>query len=214
MRGFLKKLLGRLPVPTPKQDPSFSGGDLLTQFLEGYTLFPETGSIHSARYLAAQQQLEITDQGLHLHSYDGIDLARAADFFNAGDKDAWLRKDYFASYRPVDLGRPVTPTDIRVTAHPAHMQSFLSGLLTLHFTSSFGPCEAKYRQDLQALGCVFKDGFVCTYTDFPVNKAEALAASTSKGKWIWAHVFDGFIPGTRKWRHKFGYKPGVWVDDL
>jgi hypothetical protein len=198
---------GLFDVMRPRVEPN-----TLDHFLKGYTIFPDAGSIMSARYVSERQQLEIMDHAAGLHTYDDVDAVMAEQFYSTDNKDQWLADTYQkTAHRPVDLGRPIEPQDIRVTADPAHMKAFVDGHLTLHFTSSFGPVVAKYDPKKEALGCVFKSGFVGTYLNVPKSEAESLAASTSKGKWFHAHVKLGYNPD-RTWIHRYPLVRNTWVD--
>jgi hypothetical protein len=198
---------GLFDVMRPKVEPN-----TLDHFLKGYTIFPDADSIMSARWVSERQQLEIMDHSAGLHTYDDVDAVMAEQFYSTDNKDQWLADTYQkAPHRPVDLGRPIEPQDIRVTADPAHMKAFVDGYLTLHFTSSFGPVMAKYDPAKMALGCVFKDGFVCTYSPIPKIEVERLAASTSKGRWCHKYLKAGYNPD-RSWIHRYPIFRNVWVD--
>lgn len=194
--------------PTP---PRTSGGEELTQFLTGYTIFPETTHIFSARYLPESQTLQLTDQNAHTHNIGSIDLAKAEQFFSsrADTKDKWLEGRY-----EVDYGRPQGPEDERDYDDKGTANAFVSGQMALHFMSSFGPIAVKYRPEIRALGIEMKDGFIASFTDVPPDFVAALAKAPSKGKFWHAQMKMGYQADGKHWIHRYPYHPGINVNSL
>ncbi len=183
----------------------------LAHFLQGYMLTPDQGSILSVRYVMDRDRLEVTNHAGELHSYDDVTPGMAGEFYDTYDKDGWLRHVYTAYYREVHGGRAQTLKDTEVLLDSEYMRSFLEGKNRLHFTSSFGPVEALYDKDLEAMECTFLDGFTGVYERWPLSEAEHLAAAISKGKWMHTYVKLGYNPD-RTWIHKYPLLHGMTLE--